>query len=111
MSPVPRIPWQAKYLALVFIWGSSFLLMKVGLESLSAVQIAALRLVTGAATILGLLFLRGGSLPRERWVWGHLVVTGLLLGTIPFTLFALSETRVSSALAGIGNATTPIATV
>jgi drug/metabolite transporter (DMT)-like permease len=111
MSPVPRIPWQAKYLALVFIWGSSFLLMKVGLESLSAVQIASLRLVTGAVTILALLFLRGGSLPRERWVWGHLVVTGLLLGTIPFMLFALSETRVSSALAGIGNATTPIATV
>ena len=111
MSPAPRIPWQAKYLALVFIWGSSFLLMKVGLESLSAVQIAALRLVTGSVTILGLLLLRGGSLPRERWVWGHLVVTGLLLGTVPFTLFALSETRVSSALAGIGNATTPIATV
>ena len=111
MSPVPRVPWQAKYLALVLIWGSSFLLMKVGLEALSAVQIAALRLVTGAATILTLLWVRGGSLPRERWVWGHLVVTGLLLGTIPFTLFALSETRVSSALAGIGNATTPIATV
>lgn len=111
MSPAPRIPWQAKYLALVFIWGSSFLLMKVGLESLSAVQIAALRLLTGAVTILVLLWLRGGSLPRERWVWGHLAVTGLLLGTLPFTLFALSETRVSSALAGIGNATTPIATV
>ena len=47
MSPVPRVPWQAKYLALVLIWGSSFLLMKVGLESLSAVQIAALRLVAG----------------------------------------------------------------
>ncbi len=111
MTPVPRVPWQVKYLALVFIWGSSFLLMKVGLESLSAVQIASLRLVTGAVTILVLLLLRGGSLPRERWVWGHLVVTGLLLGTIPFMLFALSETRVSSALAGIGNATTPIATV
>ena len=111
MSPAPRVPWQAKYLALVLIWGSSFLLMKVGLESLSAVQIAALRLVTGAVTILTLLWMRGGSLPRERWVWGHLAVTGLLLGTIPFTLFALSETRVSSALAGIGNATTPIATV
>lgn len=111
MSPAPRVPWQAKYLALVFIWGSSFLLMKVGLESLSAVQISAIRLVTGAATILVLLWARGGSLPREPWVWGHLVVTGFLLGTLPFTLFALSETRVSSALAGIGNATTPIATV
>ena len=32
-----RVPWQVKYVALVLIWGSSFLLMKVGLESLSAV--------------------------------------------------------------------------
>ena len=96
-----RVPWQVKWIGLVLIWGSSFLLMKVGLESLSAVQIAALRLATGAVTILVLLWMRGGSLPRERWVWGHLVVTGLLLGTLPFTLFALSETRVSSALAGI----------
>jgi drug/metabolite transporter (DMT)-like permease len=111
MSPAPRVPWQAKFLALVFIWGSSFLLMKVGLESLSAVQITGLRLLTGALTILLLLWLRGGSLPRERWVWKHLAVTGVLLGTLPFTLFALSETRVSSALAGIGNAATPIATV
>ncbi|KGN37019.1 DMT family transporter [Knoellia subterranea] len=111
MSPAPRVPWQAKYLALVLIWGSSFLLMKVGLESLSAVQIAMLRLLTGALTIGVLLWARGGALPKERWVWGHLLVTGFLLGTLPFTLFALSETRVSSALAGIGNATTPIATV
>ncbi|MEO6020506.1 MAG: DMT family transporter [Knoellia sp.] len=111
MSPAPKVPWQAKFIALVFIWGSSFLLMKVGLESFSALQIAALRLLTGAVTILLLLWMRGGSLPRERWVWGHLVVTGLLLGTLPFVLFALSETRVSSALAGIGNAATPIATV
>lgn len=114
-SAAPRVPWQVKYFALVLIWGSSFLLMKVGLESLGAVQIAMLRLATGAATILVLLWLRGGRLPGrgpgERWVWGHLVVTGLLLGALPFTLFALSETRVSSALAGIGNATTPIATV
>ena len=36
---------------------------------------------------------------------------GFFLGALPSTLFALSETRISSALAGIGNAATPIATV
>ena len=46
-----------------------------------------------------------------RRVWGHLFVCGFFLGALPFTLFALSETRISSALAGIGNATTPIVAV
>jgi drug/metabolite transporter (DMT)-like permease len=107
----PRVPWQVKYLALVLIWGSSFLLMKVGLESLSAVQISALRILSGAAVLALLLLVRGGRLPTGARVWGHLVVCGFFLGALPFTLFALSETRISSALAGIGNAATPIATV
>ena len=111
MRHQPRVPWQVKYLALVLIWGSSFLLMKVGLESLEAVQISALRIVSGAAVITALLLLRGGRLPTGRRVWLHLFVCGFLLAALPFTMFALSETRISSALAGIGNAATPIATV
>lgn len=107
----PRVPWQVKFIALVVIWGSSFLLMKVGLEGLAPVQIAALRILTGAAVITGLLYARGGRLPRGRRVWGHLVVCGFFLAAFPFTMFAMSETRITSALAGIGNATTPIATV
>ena len=112
MTQQPRVPWQVKYLALVLIWGSSFLLMKVGLESMSAVQISALRILSGARGAQRCCSLaRGGRLPTGRRVWGHLFVCGFFLGALPFTLFALSETRISSALAGIGNAATPIATV
>ena len=107
----PRVPWQVKYVAIVLIWGSSFLLMKVGLESLAPVQVAALRILSGALVVTVLLHLGGGRLPVERRVWGHLLVTGFLLAALPFTLFALAETRVSSALAGIGNATSPIVAV
>ena len=63
MTQQPRVPWQVKYLALVLIWGSSFLLMKVGLESLSAVQISGLRILSGAAVISVLLLAKGGRLP------------------------------------------------
>ena len=101
MTTQPRVPWQVKYLALVLIWGSSFLLMKVGLEALTAVQISALRILSGAVVLLGLLFARGGRLPTGARVWGHLLVCGFFLGALPFTLFALSETRISSALAGV----------
>lgn len=106
-----RVPWQLKFTALAFIWGSSFLLMKVGLRSLAPLQISGLRIISGAAVLLILLKVSGGHLPRNWRLWAHLLVTGFFLGALPFSLFALGEERVSSALAGIGNSITPIATV
>ena len=49
------MPWQAKYLLLALIWGSSFLLMKVGLRTMAPLQISGLRIFAGTATLLGLL--------------------------------------------------------
>jgi len=106
-----RVPWQLKFTALAFIWGSSFLLMKVGLRSLAPLQISGLRILSGAAVLLLLLTTSRGRLPRDRRLWGHLMVTGFFLGSLPFSLFAMGEERISSALAGIGNSITPIATV
>ena len=110
-TPAPRIPWQVKYLLIAVIWGSSFLLMKVGLRTMAPLQIAGLRIFAGTATLLALLALTGGRLPRGRRTWGHLAVSGVFLSALPFSLFAAGEERVSSALAGIGNATTPLAAV
>lgn len=106
-----RVPWQGKFVLLALIWGSSFLLMKVGLRSLAPLQIAGLRIFAGAAALLTLLSLTGGRLPRERRTWAHLAVSGAFLTVLPFSGFALGEERVSSALAGIGNAITPMSAV
>lgn len=105
------MPWQVWYVALAFIWGSSYLLMKLGLGALSGVQVAALRIVCGAAVLVLLLALTRTRLPRGVRTWGHVVVTGTLLCTLPWLLFAVGEERVSSAVAGISNATTPVAAV
>ena len=108
---VTRVPWQVKFTALAFIWGSSFLLMKIGLRSLAPLQISGLRILSGASVLLLLLTASRGRLPRDLGTWVHLMVTGFFLGSLPFSLFALGEERISSALAGIGNSITPIATV
>lgn len=110
MKPT-RVPWQAKFAALALIWGASFLFMKLALRWFDPLQIGTTRILLGAGTVLVLLRLTGGRLPRERWVWGHLFVVAILLASLPFVLFPLGEERISSALAGIGNAITPIATV
>lgn len=107
----PRLPWQVKFASLALIWGASFLFMKVGLRWFDPMQIATARIVFGTVTVLLLLRLAGGRLPRDRAVWAHLVVVAVFLASLPFVLFPLGEERISSALAGIGNATTPIATV
>ncbi len=108
---VGRVPWQAKYAAIALIWGSSYLLMKVGLEAMSGVQVATLRVLCGGTVLLLLLGITGGRLPRGWRTWGHLFVTGSLLCTIPWTLFAVGEERVDSSIAGLANAVTPVATV
>ncbi|MFB9732504.1 DMT family transporter [Ornithinimicrobium kibberense] len=105
------VPWQVWYLTLALVWGSSYLLIKLGLEALSGVQVTALRIVLGAAVLLTLVAVTGRRLPRGRRTWGHLLVTGTLLCSLPWTLFALGEVRVTSAVAGIANATTPVAAV
>ena len=104
-------PWQVQFGLLALIWGSSFLLIKYGLVVMSPLQLAGLRIVSGAAVLLMLAALRRTRWPREVSTWLHLAVTGLFLCTIPWTLFALAEQRISSALAGIGNASTPVFTV
>ena len=84
-----RVPWQAKFLALSLIWGSSFLLMKFGLRALAPIQIAALRIAFGAAIVYALLRASGARLPRSASTWGHIFVASIFLTALPFTLFAL----------------------
>lgn len=107
----PRLPWPVKFVALSLIWGSSFLLMKLGLAALAPIQISWLRVLTGAGVLLGLLAASGQRLPGWGRIWLHVGVSGFFLAALPFTLFAASEQHIPSALAGIGNATTPLASV
>ena len=53
----------------------------------------------------------GARLPRNLSTWRHLFVVAMLMNSIPFTLFAIGETHVSSVLAGIINAATPLTTL
>jgi len=105
------VPWQLLFAILGAIWGCSFLFIKLGLQSFTPVQVAFGRLAIGALTLLALARLTGTPLPRRRATWRHLAVAALLFCSIPFTLFAWGETQVSSILAGLINACTPLTTL
>ncbi len=108
---VPPLPWQLSFLLLAATWGCSFWWIKLGLEMLGPVQVAFVRLAVGAAALLIVSVLTGSHLPRRLSTWRHLFVMAMLMNSIPFTLFAFGETHISSVLAGIINASTPLTTL
>ncbi len=106
----------AQFLAAGLVWGASFLFMAVALTGISFTQVAWTRTVLGGLT-LGLVVLvarprvgGGPVLPRRPVVWLHFLVIGVLGCVIPFLLFSWAQQSVTSSLASILNATTPLMT-
>lgn len=110
-TPDHRSRLSAAYLATALVWGSSFLFIEVGLEGLAPLQVALARLVLGAAALAGYAAVRRLPLPTSPRVWGHLAVMGLLFCAVPFALFSWAQTTLSSGLASVYNATTPLWTL
>lgn len=106
-----RKTWLFSYVLLGITWGMSFLFIKQGLEFLTPLGVAFGRCSLGALTLIIIAKLKGAELPKDPKIWGHLLVVALLLNVFPGILFALAETKVTSILAGIINAVTPLMTV
>jgi drug/metabolite transporter (DMT)-like permease len=93
------------------IWGSSFALIKIAVDAgVGPVWVAFWRCLFGAATLLALCALRRERLPRDRTTWAHAGLVALLVNAAPFSLLSAGEQRVSSVLAGVLNAATPLTT-
>ncbi|GAA4534686.1 DMT family transporter [Amycolatopsis samaneae] len=106
-----RFGIAARFALLATVWGASFLFIKVGLTGLSPAQVALARAGFGALALLTVLLVRRRPLPRDPVLWGHLAVVAVLLCVFPFLLFSWAEQYISSGLASIFNATTPLITM
>jgi drug/metabolite transporter (DMT)-like permease len=102
--------WLPYWWALAVIWGSSFFLIKIALESFGPLQITWGRVFFGASAVVLVLVIQRGRLPAFGPIWGHVAIVGLTTNVIPFSLFGWAELRVSSVLAGLFNAATPLFT-
>ena len=106
-----RTDW-ALFVLLGFMWGSSYLFIKIGVdEGLPPLTLVMLRLVFGAALLAGVVAIAREPLPRDPRTIGHLVVMAVLNIVAPFTLITYGEQTVDSSLASILNATVPLFTI
>ncbi len=104
------------FLLLCLIWGSSFILMKLGLYTpaglpmLGPYQVAALRMVSAGVVLIPFAWKAYSRIP-DRKTGAFIFLSGIMGSFIPAFLFCLAETKVDSAQAGTLNAMTPIFTL
>ena len=103
--------WLPAYLALGLVWGCSFIFIELGLVFLSPFGVTFVRCALGAFTLLIFAKARKVDLPKGKSIWKKLWVVAMLLNVVPGVLFAFAQQYITSALAGIINAITPLMTL
>ncbi len=93
------------------IWGSSFLLIRVGVEAISPSQLVLTRCVIAAVGLNIVLYLRGKRLPTDWPTIRALAIIGLGNSAFPYMLIAMGEQTVSSGLAAVLQATAALFTL
>ncbi len=95
------------FVALSVIWGSSFILIKIGLNNhLSPYQVAAIRIVSSGIVLFPIAIGAFKKIPPEKIKLVFL--SGMLGSLLPAFLFCLAENGIDSSLAGMLNALTPV---
>jgi len=92
------------YLALCFIWGSTYLAIRYAMMSFPAHVMVGARSVMAGAVMVGVALASGGRLPN-RAGWLGATASGLLLFTCGQAFLAFAETRVFSGQAAVIGAT------
>jgi drug/metabolite transporter (DMT)-like permease len=108
--PTRNLSIVLQFVGMGLIWGASFLFMKVALEGVSFYQVAWSRLVLGGLSLGIIVLVMRQRLPRQPIVYLHFLVIAITNCVVPHLAFAWAEQYVSSGLASIYNAVTPITT-
>ncbi|MCX6291136.1 MAG: EamA family transporter [Bacteroidetes bacterium] len=94
---------------LAVVWGSSFILMKKGLEVYTWDQVGSFRMLVSFVVLFPFVWKRFKEI--DSALWKFILISGICGNGIPSYLFPLAETRIDSALAGIINSLTPLFTL
>lgn len=95
-------------LALGIMWGTSYVFIKLGVETLPTFTLIATRLAIGLALLVAVVVATRTPLPRDPMTYAHLFVMAVINIVIPFTLITTAERSVDSAIAAILNGAVPL---
>lgn len=95
-------------IVLSILWGGSFFFAKIAVAELPPLTLVFCRVGLAAAVLLILVIFSTHKIPTDRNTWLSFFTMGLLNNLLPFSLIFWGQTHISSGLASILNATTPL---
>lgn len=101
-----------KWYLLVFlgcVWGSSFLLMKLGLKGVNTIQLGSLRILFAACFLLLIGFKHIAKIPLYKWK--YIALTSVFGTFLPVYLFAIALSKIDGSVSSILNSLTPLNTL
>jgi len=104
------INW-ALLLSLVALWGTSFMVIAITVQTIDPISTAFFRLVLGALILTLVVFAKGQTLPINLKVWAAFFVMGIVGNALPFFLISWGQQTVNSGVAGIIMAIMPLMTM
>lgn len=93
---------------LATLWGSSYLFISLAVAEIPPITLIALRVSIAAAFLVAVLHWRGERLPRDRRIWGMLLIQAFLNSIGAWTVLAWGQQTVDSGLASVLNSTAPL---
>lgn len=93
---------------LAALWGASYTLIKIGVESIPPVTLIAGRTALAAGALIAVARARCLEMPIDAATWRRFFVQAGLNSVIPFTLIAWAEQFVDAGLATILNSSAPV---
>jgi drug/metabolite transporter (DMT)-like permease len=101
----------ALLMGLVALWGTSFLIIAISVETIDPISIVFYRLVLGALVLALVVFARGETIPRELRIWGGFLLMAIAGNALPFFLITWGQQTVNSGVAGMIMAIMPLMTM
>lgn len=96
-------------IVLSIIWGSSFILVKKGLDQLSPIHLGSLRIIFTSLVIFVFSYKSLITIKKEKWKW--IIITAYVGTFFPVYLVGFGQTELDSGLASILTTLTPISTL
>ncbi|WP_063304155.1 DMT family transporter [Pseudovibrio sp. W64] len=93
---------------LAFLWGSSYLLIKIAVQEIPPVTVIAARVLIAAVFLASILVLQREKLPRDLKIWQHLLIQACFNSILAWTVLAWGQQRIDSGMASVLNSTSPL---
>src|SRR5213078_3441682 len=104
-----RLTWKTllAFAIIYFVWGSTFLAIRVGVREVPPFILAAIRFLVAGLVLYGWMIVHGEASPSRRQ-WVSAFSLALLIFVLDYGLLFWAEQRVPSGIAAVMLATIPV---